>query len=412
MLRAPHSRRRTPSDVLRRTAATTAAVLLGLTAVACGGGDDSPDDAAPRGLLDGTDTGAATTASGTTGEPALTFASPTSSSQLLDYPHLFAAMAVVPQRAAVVTFTDLDLVKKRLGYADVTSESPTHERFDFWERARVDGAMFTGTRLYDASSVMALDYGWTGEDVAWEVDFALTEDGCQRSMLCDTSHGFVLGLRPDLDWSVVTQSLQDNGFEPDPTNDATFRTEDPKAPFDLVHLIPELHALAGGNELGLRRIADVIEGAPPYAPLLGPIYDRLDTVESMHAATGCVDLPAALGPDATTDDIDTFLKTNPVDDLTAPLSSTVVVSDHRHADIEVEMEPDAAAHDLDLRRSAVESWPGLQTGTPFVDVAQLEASRHEPYESFNLDVAAMPTFRAMVLTDDAPWALCPYAEPR
>ena len=160
--------------------------------------------------------------------------------------------------------------------------------------------MFTGTRLYDASSVMSLDYGWTGEDVAWEVDYVLTEDGCQRSMLCDTSHGFVLGLRRDLDWSVVTKSLQDNGFEADRTDDETFRTDDPKAPFELVHLIPELHAIAGGNELGLQRISDVVDGAPPYAPLLGPIYDRLDTVESMHVATGCVDLPAALGPDATT----------------------------------------------------------------------------------------------------------------
>ena len=34
------------------------------------------------------------------------------------------------------------------------------------------------------------------------------------------------------------------------------------------------------------------------------------------------------------------------------------------------------------------------------------------YETFALDVTAMPQLRAMALTDDAPWALCPGAEAR
>jgi hypothetical protein len=409
MLRAPHQRRRrTPFDVLRRTAATTVAVVLALTASACSGG--GADDSSPRGLVDSPPRSAAARDGTPSGEPPITFASPTGTSGLLDYPHFVAAMAVIPQKAAVVTFTDVDLVKKRLGYAGVTSESPTSERFDFWERARADGVMFTGTRLYDDSSVMSLDYSWTGEDVAWEVDFVLTEDGCHRSMLCDTSHGFVLGLRRDLDWSVVTKSLQDNGFAADPTNVETFRTDDPNAPFELVHLIPELHAIAGGNELGLQRISDVVDGAPPYAPLLGPIYDRLDTVESMHAATGCVDLPTALGPDATTDDVTAFLKKNPIDDLAAPVSTTVVVSDRRAADIEVEVGAEAPADDLAMRQTAIESWPGLQTGIPFAEVAAVRGERADAYEFFDVEVADPPTFRAMVLTDDAPWALCPYSE--
>ena len=409
MLRAPHQRRRrTPFDVLRRTAAATVAVVLALTVSACSG--DGDDDAGRRGLADNPSGSAAAPDGTPTGEPPITFATPTGTSGLLDYPHFVAAMAVVPQKAAVVTFTDLDLVKERLGYAEVTSESPASDRFDFWERARADGAMFTGARLYDASSVMSLDYGWTGEDVAWEVDYVLTEDGCQRSMLCDTSHGFVLGLRRDLDWSVVTKSLQDNGFEADPTDDETFRTDDPKAPFELVHLIPELHAIAGGNELGLQRISDVVDGAPPYAPLLGPIYDRLDTVESMHAATGCVDLPAALGPDATTDDIAAFLKKNPIRDLATPVATTVVVSDRRAADIEVEVGADAPPDDLTVRQAAIEAWPGLQTGIPFAEVAAVRGERADAYESFDVEVSDPATFRAMVLTDDAPWALCPYSE--
>jgi hypothetical protein len=409
MLRAPHQRRRrTPFDVIRRTAATAAAVVLAISASSCSGGGD--DDRVPRGLVDSTSPKAVPSDTTAAADPPITFASPSGTSGLLNYPHLFAAMAVVPQQAAVVTFTDLDRVKKRLGYAEVTSKSPTSERFAFWERARADGAMFTGTRLYDASSVMSLDYGWTGEDVAWEVDFVLTEDGCGRSMLCDTSHGYVLGLRRDLDWSVVTKSLQDNGFEADPTDDETYRTDDPKAPFALVHLIPELHAVAGGNALGLQRISDVVDGAPPYAPLLGPIYDRLGTVESMHAATGCVELPNALGPDATTDDLSAFLKKNAINDLAAPVSTTVVVSDPKGADIEVQVGADAPADDLGIRQAAIESWPGLQTGIPFADVATVAGERAGDYESFDAEVSDLPTLRSMVLTDDAPWALCPYAE--
>lgn len=320
-------------------------------------------------------------------------------------------MAVVPVRAAVVSFTDLDLVKKRLGYAGVTSASPTRERFDFWERARADGAMFTGTRLYDASSQMAIDYGWTGEDVAWEVDFAVTEQGCLRSMLCQTAHGYVLGLRPDLDWGVVTRSLRDNGFVPDGDPD-TFRSDDPGAPFALVHLIPELHAVAGGNPIGVQRLTEVVDGAPPFGPKVGAVYDRLGTVESLHASTGCVDLAATLGPDSTSDDVTAFLRKNPISGLAPAVSTIVAVSDRRTATIEVEAGAGASPQDVGARLSAMRTWPGLQSGTPFEAVADVSGQLNGDYESFTADIHAMPTFRAMVITDDAPWALCPARETR
>ena len=406
-------RRRTPSEVLRRRGAMVLVPGLVVAISACSGGSD---EATPRGVVGASTAGSgdvsATTEADGGGTPSLTFSSPSRDSALLNYPHVVAAMAVVPVKAAVVSFTDLDLLKKRLGYADVTSESPTPERFDFWERVRADGAAFTGTRLYDAASEMALDYGWTGEDVAWEVDFAVTEEGCFRSMLCQTAHGYALGLDPDLDWSVVTKSLENNGFEQDGTDPDTYRTDDPKAPFGLVHLVPELHAVAGGNEIGVKRLADVVEGAPPIASRIGAAYDRLGTVESLRLTDGCVDLPAALGLDATDDDVSTFLKQTAIGDLETPASTTVAVSDRRRASIEVDVGAGATEDDLATRTAAIRSWPGLQNGTPFADVAEVTGSLHESFESYTVDVAAMPAFRAMVLTDDAPWALCPYVEPR
>jgi hypothetical protein len=87
-----------------------------------------------------------------------------------------------------------------------------------------------------------------------------------------------------------------------------------------------------------------------------------------------------------------------------------VVSDRRAANIEVEVGAQAPADDLAVRQTAIESWPGLQTGIPFAEVAAVRGERADAYESFDVEVADPPTFRAMVLTDDAPWALCPYSE--
>lgn len=403
-------RRRTPTGVTRRRTTAILAVGLALAAAAC---SNRRDDPTPRRLVISTSTvpQSPTSNDGSATAP-LTFSGPSASSALLDYPHLFAAMAVVPQKSAAVSFTDLDLIKKRLGYADVTSESPTSERFDFWERARADGAMFTGTRLYDASSVMSLDYGWTGEDVAWEVDFTVTEEGCRRSMLCEPGHGYALGLRADLDWSVVTNSRQHNGFEQDGSDPETFRSDDPKAPFDIIHLIPELHAVAGGNEIGVKRLADVVEGAPPYAPKIGAVYDRLETVESLQVSTGCVDLSSALGPDSTSDDVTAFVEKNVISELAPAVSTVVSVADRRRASIEVELGAGATEEDVATRIAAMRSWPGLHSGRAFADVADATGSLHDAYESFAVDVSDMATLRAMVLTDEAPWALCPFTEPR
>lgn len=406
-------RRRTPSGVARfATQLGVVAALLVALLTGCDGERQAPDPATSSAPVDGSTAARDGTSSPTGSSTAGGSSGAAGVVGLGDAAPLVAAAAVVPQRAAVVTFTDLDRLKSRLGYTDLTSESAPSRRFAFWERVRADGAAFTGTRLYDPSSVMALDYGWTGEDVSWEVDFALPETGCYRSMLCETAHGYVLGLRRDLDWSVVTDSLRRNGFEPDGSDPGTFRTDDPRAPFSIVHLIPELHAVVGGNAIGVLRASETAAGAPPFGVRIAAVYDRVADAESLRVATGCVDLDDALGPDATSDDVVAFLRSTPINALAPAVSTVVAVTDRRHATIVVETGDDAPQGDLALRTATIRRWPGLQAKAPFEAVARVTGRLDSAYETFALDVTAMPQLRAMALTDDAPWALCPGAEAR
>jgi hypothetical protein len=413
MAAARSSRRRTTAEVLRSAARLTAAAALVAGLGGCSGDHDTAhavaDDPTTSPDASSVVSGADPKAPGSTESSGSTAST---SSALLDYPPLFAALAVVPENADEVSFTDVAAVKERLGFGDLTSESTTADRFAFWERARADGAMFTGTRLDDASSLMSLDYGWTGEDVDWEIDFAATETGCLRSMICTTSHAYALGLRRDLDWSIVTKSLASNGFQPSSTDPRTLRTDDSGAPFQLVRLIPELHVVAVGNEIGLLRIGNVVDGAPSFGQRVGSFYDRLDAVESMHVTTGCVEIPDALGPESTTDDVTALLRQSPIAGLVPARLSAVVTADRGTAHVEVDAGGGATEHDLQTRLAIARSWPGLQTGVPFADVASMRGSVDSPYESFTLQVSRMRELRAMTLTGDAPWALCPYQGPR
>ena len=54
---------------------------------------------------------------------------------------------------------------------------------------------------------MGADYGWTADDVAWEIDFSGNETGCLEDMICDPSGGSVLALRPGVSARTVIQSL-------------------------------------------------------------------------------------------------------------------------------------------------------------------------------------------------------------
>ena len=140
------------------------------------------------------------------------------------------ALEAMPPSVLYASFTDIDAVRCDLGFARTDSGSPAAQRFEFWEEARSSGTMLTGARLYDDISLMDADYGWSADDVAWEIDFTGSESGCTEDMLCDPSTGSVLSLRPAVDERDVVQSLAANGFTLE-SGGHVWTTDETDAPF-------------------------------------------------------------------------------------------------------------------------------------------------------------------------------------
>jgi hypothetical protein len=268
--------------------------------------------------------------------------------------------------------------------------------------------MLAGTRLYDYSSVMSLDYGWTGEDVDWEVAWSVDAGGCIDPGSC-VEGGYVLGLRRDLDWNVVLNSLSDNGFTETEGSPGEFETDNPTAPFDEVRLLPQIHALAVGDA--------AVPGPDAAAPQsagaeLVPLANRLDEVESAFFRPGCVPLESALGPDVDDDDLTAYFRANDPSGLRAPAASALAIHGQSSATVLLRYdEPRAAFADARPREVIVEDWPSLQLGRPFSDVAQVVVEVKGGFGVVELDVRDMPALARMALTDDAPWALCPAGPP-
>lgn len=328
---------------------------------------------------------------------------------------LEAALGTVPAAADVVTFTDLDRAKARLGFAGLTGQSPTSQRLAFWEAARAEGSLFTGQRMYDQSSVLAIDYGWAAEDVDWELDFSAAETGCLESMICDRATGYLIGLRPALGWRGVLESLQDNGFRPAADGISWAAPEGEREPFNDVVAIPGLHALASGNPIGVKRLTAVVDGAPNAADgELGGLARALGgEVESAYLrGGGCIDVLQAFGPDVTEQDVSAYFKSNDLSDLATGLSSGLGVIDGSHARTVLELDgaksPPAATQQ---RSDVLAQWPGLQLGRPFAEVATATVTDAAGYERAELEVADLADLRTMAFTDDAPWAVCPAQDP-
>ncbi|WP_325128740.1 hypothetical protein [Nocardioides sp.] len=118
----------------------------------------------------------------------------------------------VPDGAEVATVTDFDRFRARLGVPGMTSDDPMTDRFRFWERAPAAGVMLQEGRLREENSTFELDFGFTQDDVDWEMAFT-----------GDTGSGFALGFRPDLDMDRVQGAI---GAGIEPLTEATVLADD------------------------------------------------------------------------------------------------------------------------------------------------------------------------------------------
>jgi hypothetical protein len=178
------------------------------------------------------------------------------------------ALALVPDSATVLTITDYDAIRARLGVNELTSDSLQADRTAFWEEAGRESVMLTDGLLRADNSVFMLDHGFTQDDVDWEAHFS----GPDRA-------GYAVAFRPDLDMSLVRGALKEK-------------------------------ALAGakvlaGEHLLVKGVAH--DGDPVWAMDEGLRTLTEAGAESTYLRRGCVPVQDALGADATVEDQDALV---------------------------------------------------------------------------------------------------------
>ena len=266
-----------------------------------------------------------------------------------------AVLSLVPQDAEVVTVTDWDLVRVQLGQPDLTSEDLMSDRLEFWRRVESEAAALTGGLLRGEESRLALDYGFTQDDVDWEARFT-GEDG----------PGFVIALRPDLPLDGVRRAVADGVG---PLAGAELRPAD--------HLVVEQVA-----------DADVWGNESRWAPLVG------EPATATYLHRGCVPLPEALGPDAGVEERDRLR--DPVTTLDPLDGFALTFGDH---DATVRVDPDRA--DLFDRLRVGEDWPVPGFPQAYVDGAADPASGRIGYS-----VPRPPVAVGLALVGELPFAVC------
>lgn len=229
-------------------------------------------------------------------------------------------LALVPADAEVLTITDFDAIRFRLGVEDLTSESLMTDRTAFWEQARAEAVLLTEGLLREGSSRFELDHGFTQDDVDWEARWTGPE-----------GVGWALALRPDLDLARVRGALDE----------------------------PELRGatLLAGQHLLVKGAAEA--GERVWAMEEGLVGLTEDGAESTYLRNGCVPLQEALGPDATYEDQDALVAASDPTFL-RPLDLFTVSFRDRVATARLAPErPGKDRLDLHPRADIVELWPAV-----------------------------------------------------
>lgn len=225
--------------------AVTAALLLGLLAAGgCRGEAPSPPPEAP----------ASATPDPFAGTPAG------------ELPVVARAAAYAPAAAEVVTVTDWDRLRDRLGVPSLTSASDAGDRFDFWARVRGSAVVLTPSRLHEADARLLAEFGFTADDVDWQAGLA-GPDG----------DGFVLALRPDLPLDGVRRAVQAG-----------------VAGLGGAELLAEERVVLGGTAVRPDDGAATWRTDPALVPVVADAA-RESGPEAVYLRRGCVPLAEALG---------------------------------------------------------------------------------------------------------------------
>ena len=272
-----------------------------------------------------------------------------------------AVLSMVPQHASVVTVTDWDRVRVQLGQPDLTSDDLMTDRLEFWRRAETEAAALTSGLLREEASRLALDYGFTQDDVDWEARFT----GGGRP-------GFEIALRPGLPLDGVRRAVADG-----------------VGPLAGAELWRADHLVVSGVA-----DQDVWAHETRWAPLVD------EPAAATYLQRGCIPLDRALGPDAGVAERDALLalqsEGHPVTTLD-PLDGFAVSFGDHEATVRVEPDRD----DLFERLRIGEAWPVPGFPQSYVDGAADPASGRIGYS-----LPRPPAAVGLALREELPFAVC------
>jgi hypothetical protein len=278
-----------------------------------------------------------------------------------------AALALVPAESPVVTITDWDAIRARLGVPDLTSEDLMTDRSAFWERARREAVLLSGGLLVEDGSQLWLDYDVSQDDVDWEARF-----------VSPTGIGYVLAFRPDLDMTGVEAAVADG------VGDLAGAT-----------VWADLHLVVHGA---------APEGEPVWASdpeLVGLVpAEAQRPAETTYLRRGCIPMDQALGTDATVEDQDAVLAEHDVAGLDELSGVGMTFGD----DVATAwFEP--GRDDLADRAALVDDWPttgAIGWGDGFSGSPAVDPSTGR----LGLRVANPAAAAALTLTDQLPFGIC------
>ncbi len=287
---------------------------------------------------------------------------------------LDTALAMVPARASAAVFTDLDAIRERLGYADLTSSSPHADRTAFAEQAPGKAVLLTDGRLADDASTLELDYGFTEDDVDWELSFTGPDD----------VSGWVLGFRPGQDMAAVERAVADGA-----------------GPFGAGDVTVQGNVVAAGAATG-----DAWADDDDIMSTLGKPQETL----YLHAGPPpCLPLTDVLGPDAGAEQQQDVLSRYDLGGLfDFEAFSLGFTGDHALATMSYTKR--RGSIDAELRAELTYDWPsvdGLAFSDGFGEAVEGSSRRlHRDLALIDLPVVDTRAAARLTLTDLLPFAVC------
>lgn len=278
-------------------------------------------------------------------------------------------LSMVPDDATVLTITDWDAIRARLGFHDLSSNETMSERREFWEKAERRAVLLTDGLLRPDNSRLMLDFGFTQDDVDWEARFTGPEGRA----------GYVLGFRPGQDMDDVAKAV-----------DAKV------GPLRGARVVAGQRLLVLGAAAAGERVWAM---EPAWLDLTSELG------ESTYLRSGCVPVNDALGPDATVEDQDALVsQVDPT--YLRPLEGFSVTFADQVATARLGVD----RMDLHDRADLAEIWPatgdpGFADGFDGMPVADPATGR------IGLRVMKPRAAARLTLTEVLPFAVCNDVEP-